>query len=85
MKALFVDTAGWMSCADGEDAGHRRSVAARDAALTCRRLVSIRVAHQAPVEFIAATTKPLIRRGPPLLTPDDARRELEGMLVRFEV
>jgi len=33
MKAIFVDTAGWMSCADGADAHHARSSAARDAAL----------------------------------------------------
>src|SRR5262249_42282050 len=46
---------------------------------------SIRVPHQALVEFIAATTKPLTRRGASLLSPDDARRELEEMLVQFEV
>jgi len=46
---------------------------------------SIRVSHQALIEFIAATTKPLTRNGPSLLTPDDARRELEEMLVQFEV
>lgn len=33
MKALFVDTAGWMACADGADPAHERSCAARDAAL----------------------------------------------------
>jgi predicted nucleic acid-binding protein len=33
MKAVFVDTAGWMACADGADAAHRRALAARDAAL----------------------------------------------------
>jgi len=46
---------------------------------------SIRVPHQALIEFIAATTKPLTRNGPSLLSPDDARRELEEMLVQFEV
>lgn len=30
MKALFVDTAGWMSCADESDPAHKRSVRARD-------------------------------------------------------
>ena len=45
----------------------------------------IRVPRQALIEFIAATTKPLTRNGPSLLTPDDARRELEEMLVLFEV
>jgi hypothetical protein len=33
VKALFVDTAGWMACADGADPAHERSCAARDAAL----------------------------------------------------
>ena len=33
MKALFVDTAGWMACADGSDPAHVRSCAARDSAL----------------------------------------------------
>ena len=31
MKGLFVDTAGWMACADEADPGHQRSVQARDA------------------------------------------------------
>ncbi|MGH7969019.1 MAG: type II toxin-antitoxin system VapC family toxin [Limisphaerales bacterium] len=30
MKALFVDTAGWMSCADEADRSHNGSVASRD-------------------------------------------------------
>lgn len=33
MKPLFVDTAGWMACADAADPAHARSRAARDAAL----------------------------------------------------
>lgn len=33
MNALFVDTAGWMACADGVDPAHGASCAARDAAL----------------------------------------------------
>ena len=33
MKAVFVDTAGWIACADGADAAHARCCAARDAAL----------------------------------------------------
>lgn len=46
---------------------------------------SVRVPHQALVEFVAATTKPLTRRGATLLSPDDARREIEEMLVQFDV
>jgi predicted nucleic acid-binding protein len=33
MKALFVDTAGWMACADSADPAHIRCCAARDGAL----------------------------------------------------
>ncbi len=31
MRLLFVDTAGWMACADGSDSAHSEAVAARDA------------------------------------------------------
>jgi predicted nucleic acid-binding protein len=33
VKALFVDTAGWMACADAADGAHSRCCAARDHAL----------------------------------------------------
>jgi predicted nucleic acid-binding protein len=33
VKAIFVDTAGWLACADSADPDHLRSCAARDAAL----------------------------------------------------
>ena len=33
MKGLFVDTAGWMACADESDPAHTRARQARDAAL----------------------------------------------------
>ncbi len=33
MTGLFVDTAGWMACADGADPAHGRACAARDRAL----------------------------------------------------
>jgi predicted nucleic acid-binding protein len=45
---------------------------------------SIRVPHQAVVEFVAATTRPL-GRGPPLLSPEVARREAEELLDQFVV
>ncbi|MBN1459362.1 MAG: PIN domain-containing protein [Armatimonadetes bacterium] len=45
---------------------------------------SLRVPHQAIVEFVAAVTKPL-RESSPLLGPEDARREAEEMLGQFEV
>lgn len=37
MKGLFVDTAGWMACADAADPAHHASCAARDAALEARQ------------------------------------------------
>ena len=46
---------------------------------------SIRIPHQALIEFIAATTRPLGRGGASLLCPGDARRELEEMLGQFDV
>lgn len=46
---------------------------------------SIRLPHQALIEFIAATTKPLAGGRRSILTPDDARREMEAMLEQFEV
>ena len=39
MKALFVDTAGWMACADAADSAHARAVAARDGALEAGRVL----------------------------------------------
>ncbi|MDP3773125.1 MAG: PIN domain-containing protein [Gemmatimonadales bacterium] len=45
---------------------------------------SIRVPHQAIVEFVAAVTRVKLR-GRALLTPDEARREAEEMLLQFEV
>lgn len=40
--------------------------------------------HQALVEFVAATTRPLPRIGP-LLSADEAREEVESMLLTFDV
>lgn len=40
--------------------------------------------HQALVEFVAATTRPLPRIGP-LLSVAEAREEMESMLLTFEV
>jgi predicted nucleic acid-binding protein len=45
---------------------------------------SIRVPHQAIVEFVSAATRPL-RGSPPLLSPHDAMREAEEMLNQFVV
>ncbi len=45
---------------------------------------SIRVPHQAVLEFVAAVSRP-IAGGRPLLPLDDARREAEEMLSQMEV
>lgn len=39
MKAIFVDSAGWMACADAADPAHARATAARDAALEAGRVL----------------------------------------------
>lgn len=54
MKALFVDTAGWMACADAADAAHRRACAARDAALEAGHLL-------VTTDFVVDETLTLIR------------------------
>lgn len=46
---------------------------------------TVRVPHQAIVEFVAATTRPINKGGPSLLTLDDARREAEALLNQFPV
>ena len=54
MRALFVDTAGWMACADSADPAHRRTCAARDGALeTGQTLVT--------TDFVADETLTLLR------------------------
>ncbi len=46
---------------------------------------SLVVPHQAIVEFVAAATRPLWRGGHSLLTPAEARREAEEILLTFPV
>lgn len=45
---------------------------------------TVRVPHQAIVEFVAAVSRPL-PSGQPLLSPAEARREAEELLAQFEV
>ncbi len=45
---------------------------------------SLRLPHQAVVEFVAVVSRPLAG-GEPLLPPADARREAEELLSQFEV
>lgn len=54
MKPLFVDTGGWMACADAADPDHARAREARDAALAAgRRLVT--------TDYVADETLTLLR------------------------
>ena len=46
---------------------------------------SLRIPHQALVEFVAATTRPIGRGGPSILSADEARLEVEDMLTQFDV
>ena len=48
------------------------------------RTDSVRISYQAVVEFVAAVSRPL-RSEPPLLSPEDARREAEEFLHQFAV
>ena len=45
---------------------------------------SIRIPHQAVVEFVGAVTRPLVDHRS-LLAPDEARREAEEFLAQFSV
>ena len=45
---------------------------------------SVRIPHQAIVEFIAAVTRPLVGGGS-LLSEEDAQREAEELLVQFTI
>lgn len=44
----------------------------------------LRIPHQAVVEFVAATTRPLPKGGT-LLTPEEARRESEELTLQFPI
>jgi hypothetical protein len=54
MNAVFVDTAGWMACADGADTAHQASCAARDAALEAGRML-------VTTDYVADETLTLLR------------------------
>ena len=57
---------------------------ATDLLRTALRPGVLSVPHQALVEFVAATTRPLVKASP-LLTIDHAREEVESMLLTFEI
>ncbi len=45
---------------------------------------SLRIPHQALIEFVAATTRPLPKGGC-LLTPEEARREVDELMLQFPI
>jgi hypothetical protein len=54
MKAVFVDTGGWMACADRSDPAHLACTAARDATLEAGRILIT-------TDFVVDETLTLIR------------------------
>lgn len=46
---------------------------------------SVRLPHQAIIEFVAAVARARFAQGEPLLAPEDARREAEELLSQFDV
>jgi uncharacterized protein len=54
MKPLFVDTAGWMACADAADPAHEASCRVRDGALEAGRVL-------VTTDYVADETLTLIR------------------------
>jgi predicted nucleic acid-binding protein len=54
MKALFVDTAGWLACADAADPDHTRCRAVRDAALKAGQML-------VTTDFVVDETLTLLR------------------------
>lgn len=79
--AALVDTNVLVYRFDPRDA--RKQAAAEELLRAGIRNDSIRVPHQAIVEFVAACTRQLA--GGPLLSPDEARREAEEFLMMFDV
>jgi hypothetical protein len=55
MRGLYVDTAGWMACADAADPAHRGACDARDAALAANRIL-------VTSDYVLDETLTLIRR-----------------------
>jgi len=71
MTAVFVDTAGWMACADSADAAHRRASAARDAALESGRTL-------VTSDFVVDETLTLIRFRLGLAAADSWWRQVDA-------
>ncbi len=78
MKAVFVDTAGWMACADGSDPANARACAARDEALEKGNLL-------VTTDYVLDETLTLIRMRLSLAAAESWWSQLEGSSrVRWE-
>ena len=78
MKPLFVDTAGWVACADGADPAHARAGAARDGALEAGRML-------VTTDFVVDETLTLIRFRLGLAAADAWWQQLDASArVRWE-
>jgi hypothetical protein len=71
VKPLFVDTAGWMACADGADPFHGPAVAARDGALEAGRLLLT-------TDYVADETLTLLRMRLGLPAAEEWWRQVEA-------
>jgi len=78
MKPLFVDTAGWMACADAADPAHGAACAARDESLEAGRVL-------VTSDYIADETLTLIRLRIGLPAAEAWWKQVEGSpRVRWE-
>jgi predicted nucleic acid-binding protein len=78
MKGLFVDTAGWMSCADENDPAHGRAMAARDQWLEQGGLL-------VTTDYIVDETLTLLRMRLGLPAAEAWWRQIEGSTrIRWE-
>lgn len=71
MKGIFVDTAGWMACADGSDPTHRQAADARDAAFEAGRML-------VTTDYVVDETLTLIRARLSLTAAKSWWAQLEG-------
>lgn len=71
MKGIFVDTAGWMACADSSDPAHRQASDARDAALEEGRVLIT-------TDYVVDETLTLIRARLSLTAAKSWWAQLEG-------
>jgi uncharacterized protein len=78
VNAIFIDTGGWVACADGSDPAYEASRAARDSALASGRLL-------VTTDFVVDETLTLIRSRLGLRAADVWWRRIDGASrVRWE-